>query len=68
MNLELKKRITGGLLMFGLIGSIYGFMMKAEGSATNTLKLILSLSGGGSLIAGLVMQNQLNKSNPPSGK
>jgi hypothetical protein len=63
MNLDLKKRIVGGLLMFGIVGSGYGFMMKAEGSATSMLKLIL-----GSLLAAVVMQSQLNKSTPPSGK
>jgi hypothetical protein len=68
MNLDLKKRIAGSLLMFGIMGSGYGLMMKAEGSATSMLKLILSVGGGGSLLAAAVMQSQLNKSNPPSGK
>jgi hypothetical protein len=68
MNLDLKKRITGALLMFGVIGSGYGFMMKAEGPATSMLKLIFSFGGGGSLLAAAVMQSQINKSNPPSGK
>ncbi len=54
--------------MFGIIGSGYGFMMKAEGPATSMLKLIFSLGGGGSLLAAAVMQSQINKSNPPSGK
>ena len=49
--------------MFGIIGSVYGFMMKAEGSATSMLKLIFSLGGGGSLMAAVVMQSQINKSN-----
>ncbi|WP_310488998.1 hypothetical protein [Chamaesiphon sp. VAR_69_metabat_338] len=68
MNQEFKKRLIGGLLIFGIMGSIYGFMTKPEGPATSMLKLILSLGGGGSLIAAAVMQNQINKSNPPSGK
>jgi hypothetical protein len=68
MNLDLKKRITGALLMFGIIGSVNGFMMKAEGSATSMLKLIFSFGGGGSLIVAAVMQSQINKSNSPSGK
>jgi hypothetical protein len=68
MNLELKKRIAGAFLMYGIMASGYGFMMKAEGSATSTLKLIFSISGGASLIGALVMQTQLNKSDPPSSK
>jgi hypothetical protein len=68
MNLDLKKRIAGALLMFGIIGSVNGFTMKAEGPATSMLKLIFSFGGGGSLLAAAIMQIQINKSNPPSGK
>jgi hypothetical protein len=68
MNLDLKKRIVAGLFMFGMMGSGYGFVTKAEGPATSMLKLILSIGGAGSLITAAVMQNQINKSNPPSGK
>jgi hypothetical protein len=68
MNLDLKKRITSGLLMYGIMASGYGFMMKASGPATNTLKFIFGMTGSASLMAGSIMQIQLNKSNHPSGK
>lgn len=66
MNLKLKKRIIIGLFVLANIGCDYGFMMKPEESGSNILKLILIICGVASLIVAIVMQDQINDSNPPS--
>jgi hypothetical protein len=68
MNLNQKKKLAGPLLMYGMMASGYGFFMKAEGPATSTMKIILSLSGTACLLVGLVLFQQINKNSPPNGK
>jgi hypothetical protein len=63
-----KKQLATSLLLFGCMMSFFSFTTKAQGSATSTLKIIMGLGGAGCCIAGLVLQIQGNKSNPPEDK
>jgi hypothetical protein len=60
MNLNQKKNIVGPLFMYGMVGTGYGFFMKAEGPTTSTMKIMLSVSGAVCLIAAMILQKQIN--------
>jgi hypothetical protein len=62
MNLNQKKKIAGPLLMYGIMASGYGFFMKAEGSTTSTMKIVLSMSGAVCLLAAVILQKQIGNS------